>query len=1571
MGRNAPLFMHWNPSAAVSARKEDEEKMTLKKMLIVSLLVLCALAGRSESITIGDFTYSYSLSTKEGSITKYNGSSENVVIPSTFSVPETYRDSDGETHTRYHTIKVVAIGSSVFEKNIAIRSVTFARNLKSIGGRTFSGCTNLTEISSIEGMKSIGTSAFYNCYRIPFGDLVLDDVESIGDNAFVGCNIRSLRIGDKLGSMGIYAFESCGNLKGVEITGNGNCKLNGRNGVFNYCTALESVVFGDGIAEASSGGSAVLLGCYALKDVSFGARITSIPGEILKDRKSLRSVSFSPSVTSIGGSTFSGCTNLTEISSIEGMKSIGAGAFYNCYRIPFGDLVLDDVESIGDNAFVGCNIRSLRIGDKLGSMGIYAFESCGNLKGVEITGNGNCKLNGRNGVFNYCTALESVVFGDGIAEASSGGSAVLLGCYALKDVSFGARITSIPGEILKDRKSLRSVSFSPSVTSIGGSTFSGCTNLTEISSMENVKTIGSSAFRNCSRIMSVEFGPSLTSIGQYAFSGCGSLRCDIVLPCVTSIGDRAFEGSGIRSVKTSESLTYVGSYAFGWCGNLVEAEINGTNLNLGSSYDLFYDCQKLQRVIFGDGVTKLCEGNGIYGSSRVFINCTNLQSVAVGRGVTVVPSYFLSKCGNAEDKLSVSFASLLTIVGSGAFNNGNITNLDIRLSNCIVGSYAFNSCSAVNTNNIDFSQVISIGDCAFEGCGNIRGDIDISNSSSLGIYAFAWCGGLTSVNVGSKITYVEARAFYGSSNISLFRFSGAPPKVGTYAFSNVKSGAVGTYTAAHTAEWEAVIDSKGYWNGLKMKPSYYTVIYDANNGTGARTTATVEWGEPTPAGDGSFTWEAHYFMGWAFAPDSGSTLGSNDVIPEPQEGNTVTLYGQWATFEPVAADWSAGSITLKATGVAAKEGELVWLSYCDASGDNTSWQYVDNSNPTSDDGGQSIIVTDSGFSSRLGGISAVNYRFQVGTSLDDIRVTMSCTTRTKRGIFVGVGEFGNDYQIKPKPLPSASVYAERFRDLMESRGKMAESRLLTNGNATYEKVGRAFLDFADIVKPGDVCIVYFSTHGGVVPYSEIEDTTIGSLCLYDKPPAIDDPLGVGYHEALLANHIRMLDPKNKGVAVVNIISACHSGAFFDDSNEEKMCGPVDSWCHKEDLNADNVAWITAASYKSSAYSYFDKFLIHYGWDNGWADTNNDEIVSFLDLANYTKKQYDDLFSGIVFENETESKQAQIIPGKVLDKIIAGYCVSHGTKESPSKPLNVQADKGKSRDNIMMHWDDSSCADEYCIFYRFGERNGDGEVNPYVGIGCSETAVYKFEISENDDEYDYECFLATTQTWPSLFIVKAINGKGISEASTEAEGWVNALLRKVMFNGNGGAIPNSWDGTPIGGSQYQVSTWVLQGDKLGIVPTADKVGFTLCGWFNDNQAATPETVIQDDVTYTARWTDMTVDYLSSHPTIATASCGNIATAANMVAANGCRTVGECYALGIDPEDPNDDLKIAEFKMKDGKPEITLNHTKDGSGNSFEDRVKVLGKAELTDAEWQEVPPEGNPAHRFFKVGVEMP
>ena len=114
------------------------------------------------------------------------------------------------------------------------------------------------------------------------------------------------------------------------------------------------------------------------------------------------------------------------------------------------------------------------------------------------------------------------------------------------------------------------------------------------------------------------------------------------------------------------------------------------------------------------------------------------------------------------------------------------------------------------------------------------------------------------------------------------------------------------------------------------------------------------------------------------------------------------------------------------------------------------------------------------------------------------------------------------------------------------------------------------------------------------------------------------------------------------------------------------------------------------------------------------------------------------------------------------------------------------------------------------------------------------------------------------------------------------------------------------------------------------------------------------------------------WLTRFASLFSSANGDVVAAETMPAANGCRTVGECYALGINPEDPNDDLKITDFKMQDGKPVITLNHTEDGSGNSFMPRVKTLGKATLSNTEeWREVPEEGDPTMRFFKVEVEMP
>ena len=76
------------------------------------------------------------------------------------------------------------------------------------------------------------------------------------------------------------------------------------------------------------------------------------------------------------------------------------------------------------------------------------------------------------------------------------------------------------------------------------------------------------------------------------------------------------------------------------------------------------------------------------------------------------------------------------------------------------------------------------------------------------------------------------------------------------------------------------------------------------------------------------------------------------------------------------------------------------------------------------------------------------------------------------------------------------------------------------------------------------------------------------------------------------------------------------------------------------------------------------------------------------------------------------------------------------------------------------------------------------------------------------------------------------------------------------------------------------------------------------------------------------------------------------------------------LGVDPTKADDDFKITRFWMEDDKPKFEFNHSADGAGKSFVTRLKVKGKAKLSDG-WSDVPDGGDPSFRFFTVEVALP
>lgn len=660
-----------------------------------------------------------------------------------------------------------------------------------------------------------------------------------------------------------------------------------------------------------------------------------------------------------------------------------------------------------------------------------------------------------------------------------------------------------------------------------------------------------------------------------------------------------------------------------------------------------------------------------------------------------------------------------------------------------------------------------------------------------------------------------------------------------------------------------------------------------------------------------------------------------------------------------SADWTSGTITLQCVdGDASASTHKYSLEYCNESGE---WVAIDGAKDipaikSQDSAGQEVWIaklTDPSFSSRLGGLPPVSYRVTDETG----RVSEPCVTRTKYGIFVSPGGYASGVDLVAFPSATPN-YAETFGRLATSLGSFAKVHVLTGSRAVYAGIDGAFKDIASTIKCGDVCFLYFGTHGGLHPNS-----TSSCLVLYD---------GTDYEENALATHVKLLNgidasnPTGNGVAIVGFVHACHSKGISDNTDDE-YCR-VGSWCVNSVLTSKNSAWITATDDAKalSLGDYFSLFLVNYGWEKGWSG-NSGEPLSCEKLADYTKKRTDALFDGLTMKAGGVSYSIKVGvfgASSMLRNIMIGKCGNHDNIDTPSDPEEMSA-QGINTSTIQVRAKNIRNADRTVLFKRKGED-------------ATWDSMYRENLA-GTFTYDDTDVASSGRELPYYYQIRTLNGAGIGK-STVASAWrVHTESHKVTFMYE---LPQTVQSASAG------IWWELPYDSTlsGIWNELEKSvedlgvnGFVHTGWFTEHNGRgsriTGETRVFKPVTYYANWTAMTQAWLDSHPTTASAANGDIATAASMTAANGCRTVGECYALGINPDDPNDDLRISQFEMQEGKPHLTLNHTEDGSGKTFLPDVRVLGTTALGESsQWDDVTDIANPdasGYRFFKATVELP
>lgn len=291
------------------------------------------LGNCTEEVVDNAFSFKFSSSNKNyesiESIKNFNmGNGVKKVGVNAFS--SGYGGSKWKTNLTGFTLsnKLETIGNFAFYGLSAVRRFKLPDSLKTIGGSAFTQCYN-AEFTFGDNIESIGANAFQNCKRI--GTIKIPNTTtSVGASAFTNCSGATvLSIGSGLKIINSNTFKNCSSLKRIDVPDN---VQNIKNSVFDGCTSASAATIGSGCKEI---GSYLFNGCTNLQNVVFanGSVTSTIGNYTFNGCKNLTSVTFSNTLDTIGAYTFEGCIKLTEVVYPDSVYSIGSNQFTRNYSV--------------------------------------------------------------------------------------------------------------------------------------------------------------------------------------------------------------------------------------------------------------------------------------------------------------------------------------------------------------------------------------------------------------------------------------------------------------------------------------------------------------------------------------------------------------------------------------------------------------------------------------------------------------------------------------------------------------------------------------------------------------------------------------------------------------------------------------------------------------------------------------------------------------------------------------------------------------------------------------------------------------------------------------------------------------------------------------------------------------------------------------------------------------------------------------------------------------------------------------------------------------------------------------
>ena len=406
----------------------------------------------------------------------------------------------------------------------------------------------------------------------------------------------------KVDWIGTNAFSNCSNLQTVNFP---KCRYIEYE-AFVSCKKITEAIFPE--CKTVYGGA--FRGCWSLATVAF------------------------PKATNFLSGAFYDCYNLTSIEAPI-LESVGGSTFYECYKLSEANFPL--LKAIGSTweystfAFTALKSAYFPLASFVCS---YAFVNCKSLTTANLAN----VMKFEDGVFTYCTSLETVTLGAYSYSSIKNPANLFYGCTNLKSIYVpSGALNYYQTDSRWSYWSDKIVPYDESDEYIYPYEYANNTEITEIPlNKQNAINLGYNAFLRCTNLRSVNL-PNCRSIYSGVFSSHLSNSIEYVNIGVSWLKDFDFRDcSKLREVYAPNLVGYDSQLLFMGCDNLEIVSLPSLKILINFTFD---NKTKLKTVY----LYSLEKWN-----QAPFDYCSSLESVYIGSNVTYVGNNCIPTSGSAK-----------------------------------------------------------------------------------------------------------------------------------------------------------------------------------------------------------------------------------------------------------------------------------------------------------------------------------------------------------------------------------------------------------------------------------------------------------------------------------------------------------------------------------------------------------------------------------------------------------------------------------------------------------------------------------------------------------------------------------------------------------------------------------------------------------------------------------------------------------------------------------------------------------------------------------------------------------